>query len=209
VIAAVPVTDDVAAVDLDVTGAIVVAFAFPFPSGSDPADLFLADTSGYIRTVDTPIAGLAVGDRVSFHVSEVRRSFGVPQITAIDTVTRASATADVPIVERHAAAIAASDVNTVVHLYGEISLLGSTECGGARCWELFSGSALHALRAPSVADIGAQSCVELVVPVSVFTGAPVLDITHLSWLRTYCHTDAHCVTPGHPVCEIATGRCVE
>jgi len=160
-----------AEVDLQVTGALVIATTF---DNFANATFWLQDKDTAIRVrLDdgaTQETVIKVGQRISFHVSAVLNYAGTPQIALLDTVVVDSAGNAVPFREATGTDLTAADVERNVRIAGTVTDAG-TICGGTnKCFTFQHGDKTTTFRTKSQ-FIEMGDCLTFVGPASSNPGS--------------------------------------
>lgn len=180
VLAAAPEQGEDAEGEWIVTAATVVAVGYA-PEGSNPDNIWLADSNGVARTYRTdPGVVLKAGDVVSLKVTKLTQYFDTLEITGISDVV-VTGTDKIWMLDGNATTVNyAEHEQNVVYAWGEITSEDG-ECGGsASCYTFEYGSNTNNLRILSSKGLITGDCVQVAVPVGYFDGEQ-LNVDDLDW----------------------------
>jgi len=179
-------------VDLQITGATVVARGYvPANPTSNTADFWFEDAGGamywYGREIDLGIDPntLKPGDKVSFHVTEVQDYFGTLEVTMADSFIIDSSANPIHVVDGMSGAPLSFATNgmQVVEIWGELVSGPTTDCQ-ANCFQLQYGSDVVTFRTESTFDqVG--DCIHWIGPLGSFGGDEQLNANDFDWYTFY------------------------
>ena len=181
VIAAAPADGETIAGEWAVTGATVIAVGYA-PEGSNPDNIWFADSSGAARTYRTdPGLVLKAGDVVDFTVTELTMYYETLELTGITGVT-VTGTDKIWMLDGNATAITyAEHEQQVVYAWGEV-VSEDGECGGSySCYTFEYGTNSANLRIQTSKGLIQGDCAQVAVPVGSFSGAEQLNVDDLDW----------------------------
>ncbi len=164
------VNEGLATVDLQVSGALVIATTFDNFANET---FWLQDKNTAMRvrlnTGATQEVVIKVGQRISFHVTELINFSGVPQIALLDTVVVDSTGNPVPFREATGTDLTIADFDRNVRIAGTIADSGM-DCGGTnKCYTFNHGDKSTLFRTKSQ-FIEMGDCLTFLGPVSGFPG---------------------------------------
>ena len=167
-------------VSIWIDGAVVSATR---ESEGDISNFWLGDANAGIRTYSTPVGALVPGDLVEFTATAVLNYQGELEITGIEDFS-VIGSEKVVVVEANGITLTYEEYGgELVHLWGELTA-DQGDCGGYRCFDLSHEDEVITFRTTdSSYQIG--DCVELVAPVTVYTGSAQIDIHQVDWARTF------------------------
>jgi hypothetical protein len=183
--AATPATDgDSAAVNLPITGAIITAVGYA-PVGVNPDNFWLQDADIGVHTYFTdPGQVVAVGDSVSFTVTEVTNYGGTTEITGLSDFTDDSSGNKVYVKDSKGQALDyATEADDLVRVWGRITGEG-VDCGPVKCYPLDYGAPSD-ITVRTGGAVTVDSCVEVMAPLGSFDGALQLDLDDFDSLAAY------------------------
>lgn len=128
-------------VDLQISGATVTAVG---DFGADTSNFWIQDANGAMQVFlgfDNPTSEpVAVGDKISFKITEMGNFSGHPQIQALTDLSSDETGTAVPYLERTGVAFEESDYNKIVRVSGTV-VGGGEACGGSsKCWQIDTGN---------------------------------------------------------------------
>ncbi len=175
-----------ATVDLMINGAVITAVGY-HPPDTDPGTVWFQDQDAALRTYNTPMPGVKVGDKVSFRITEISNYNGELEIVALDSLTIDSS--GTPVYVRDATGTTldyATDGRELLRVWGEVMSDG-IECGGvSSCYPLNYGGATDVeFRVGAALGLLTGDCVILTAPLGVFDTELQFDLSDWAWLAVY------------------------
>lgn len=175
-----------ATVDLMVNGAVVTAIGY-HPAGTDPSSVWLQDQDGAVRTFMTDMPNAQVGDKVSFHVTEITSYFGETEITAIDGFMIDSSGTPVYVRDGNGTDLTyAADGREMLRVWGEI-ITDTGECGNnVNCYMLdYGGTSDIMFRVGAPLGLLPGDCVKITAPLGYYEPDARFDLSDWDWLAVY------------------------
>lgn len=178
---------DSASIDIAVTDAVVTNFT---EYGGEIDQLWLADAGGGLQTYGVDLnltaADVAPGDTVSFTATEITTYFSLPELTGLTDLSVTGSGAQVYVVDGNAETVTvAAHLNLNIRGFGE--LVSEPEgCGGSSvCADFSFGDNTVPLRFPEALGLSVGDCVDVLAPLTVYSGSPQLNIDNNDWVSVY------------------------
>ena len=176
-----------ATISIEVTEAVVANFT-EYGGGLD--QLWLSDSSGGLQTFgpDIPFTAdeLQPGDTVSFTATEITSYYDLPELTGLTGLSIASQGGMVYVVEGNTTTISlAEHLNQNIRGYGAITS-EPEGCGGSSvCADFTFGDNTAILRFSDSLGLAVGDCVDVLAPLTIFSGAPQLNLDNNDWVSVY------------------------
>jgi hypothetical protein len=176
-----------AAIDIAVTDA-VVANLTEYGGGID--QLWLADADGGLQTYGVSINltadDIAPGDTVSFTATEITTYYSLPELTGLSDLTITGSGAMVYVIDGNTTAVTVSaHLNQNVRGFGALTSAPES-CGGSSvCADFTFGPNTVTLRFAAALSLSEGDCVDVLAPLTIFSGAAQLNIDNNDWLSVY------------------------
>ncbi|MFT5684131.1 MAG: hypothetical protein ACI8RZ_005072 [Myxococcota bacterium] len=174
-------------IDIAVTDAVVANFT---EYSGEIDQLWLADAGGGLQTFGPDIGltaeEIAPGDTVSFVATEITTYFSLPELTGLTDLSVTGAGGLVYVIPGNTTTITVADhLNQNIRAFGELVSEPETCGGSSSCADFVFGDNTVALRFADAIGLSMGDCVDVLAPLTLFSGAPQLNIDNNDWVSVY------------------------